>query len=195
MVALFDDLGKRISQAGQTAVQKTKEMTDIARNNSLISEEEKKVDNNYYQIGKLYFAIHKDNYENEFAGMITSIFESESKIKQYRKQIQDIKGVIFCEKCGAEIANNVAFCSSCGASISRAEYVMADNTELTKCGNCGAMVDKNVRFCTSCGKPMESISEEKSNSADISSNKCPNCGKNVAEGIVFCTECGSKIVM
>lgn len=52
-MAFFDDLGKKLSQAGQTAVQKTKEITDIARINGLISDEEKKVNNNYYQIGKI----------------------------------------------------------------------------------------------------------------------------------------------
>ena len=43
-MAFFDDLGKKISQAGQNAVQKTKEMTDIARINGMISDEEKKAE-------------------------------------------------------------------------------------------------------------------------------------------------------
>ena len=39
-MSFFDDLGKKLSQAGQTAVQKTKEMADVAKLNSAISDEE-----------------------------------------------------------------------------------------------------------------------------------------------------------
>ena len=152
-MAFFDDLGKKISQAGQTAVQKTKEMTDIARLNGATSDEEKKVNNNYFQIGKLYVAIHNTDYENDFAGMIAAIKESEIKIRDYRQQIQDIKGVVRCEKCGAEVASSVALCSSCGAPMPKQISVVTD-VNAVKCTGCGAMVSKNMRFCTSCGKPM-----------------------------------------
>ena len=55
------------------AMQKAKEMSDIAKLNSMISEEETKINNTYYQIGKLYVAMHSHDYEEEFAGMITTI--------------------------------------------------------------------------------------------------------------------------
>lgn len=205
-MAFFDDLGKKISQAGQTAVQKTKEMTDIARINGAISDEEKKVNNNYFQIGKLYVAMHTTDYENDFAGMIAAIKESEIKIRDYRQQIQDIKGVVRCEKCGAEVASNVAFCSSCGTPMPKQASAVLDENAV-KCTGCGAMVSKNMRFCTSCGKPMADIlqgevantaatakTEEKSEHVfEVQINKCPNCGVDVEPGLAFCTECGTKL--
>lgn len=199
-MAFFDDLGKKLSQAGQTAVQKTKEMTDIARINGMISDEEKKVNDNYYQIGKLYVAMHQTDFESDFAGMITAIRESETKIRDYKQQIQDIKGVVRCEKCGAEVASNVAFCSSCGAPMPKQD-MPANNGNLIKCTGCGAMVDKNMRFCTSCGKPTADIvnaandipTVTNESAAEPVANKCPNCGVAVAEGLAFCTECGTKL--
>ena len=157
-MAFLDGIGKKLSQAGQTAVQKTREMTDIARINGLISEEEKKVNNNYYQIGKLYVAKYQTNYESEFAGMISVIRDSEMKIKEYKQQIQTMRGVVRCEQCGAEVESGIAFCSSCGAPMPRLESEQP-NENLVKCSGCGTLVDRNMRFCVSCGKPMVDITQ------------------------------------
>lgn len=153
-MAFFDDLGKKISQAGQTAVQKTKEMTDVARINGLISDEEKRVNNNYYQIGRLYVSIHQSDYENEFEGMILAIRDSEAKIQEYKQQIQDIKGVVRCEKCGAEVASNVAFCSSCGNPMPTQAMAVVSDESIVKCANCGAELACGLTFCTECGTKL-----------------------------------------
>lgn len=197
-MAFFDDLGKKISQAGQTAVQKTKEMTDITRINGLISDEEKKVSINYYQIGKLYVAMHRNDFESDFNGMISAVCESEAKIRDYKQQIQDIKGVVHCEKCGAEIANGIAFCSSCGTPIQKQNKLHSNNPNLIRCTGCGVLIDKNMRFCTSCGKPIHDIT--KVNDLDSiqgksidNGRKCSKCGATVDQGLNFCTECGAKV--
>lgn len=197
-MAFFDDLGKKLSQAGQTAVQKTKEMTDIARINGLISDEEKKVNNNYYQIGKLYVAMHQSDFESDFGGMISTIRESEAKIRDYKQQIQDIKGVVRCEKCGAEVASNIAFCSSCGSPMPKKAQQPSNSANFIKCIGCGAMVDKNMRFCTSCGKPTMDITQTSETTPVAHTvvetiKKCPKCGVEVDKELAFCTECGTKI--
>ncbi len=194
-MAFFDDLGKKLSQAGQTAVQKTKEMTDIARLNGAISEQEKKVSDTYFEIGKLYVLKHPGDYDNDFAPMLAALKDSENKIKEYRQQIQDIKGVVRCEKCGAEIVNNVAFCSSCGAKAPVVSKVETNET-LVKCSGCGAMVDKNAKFCTVCGKVMpetSNVSELQGEHGELSNNNvCSVCGAEMAENVLFCTQCGNK---
>lgn len=188
-MAFFDDLGKKLSQAGQTAVQKTKEMTDIARINGAISEEEKRLFNTYYEIGKLYVALHLKDYEADFSSMIAALGESERKIKEYRQQIQAIKGVVRCEKCGAEVANNVAFCSSCGAKMT-ANVADESNENLVKCAGCGAMVDKDMKFCVACGKQMTDVMQNIETPKNVT--MCSNCGAEMAENTLFCTQCGNK---
>lgn len=182
-MAFLDDLGKKISQAGQNAVQKTKDMTETARIKSLISEEEKTLNNHYYRIGKLYVAKHLEDFESDFSDLISEVWKSETKIRDYRKQLQDIKGVIRCEKCGAEIANNINFCNSCGAPISKSAPVTDENS--IRCTSCGQVVSKDIKFCTFCGNPM---SEE-----SPLTRKCPNCGANITDELAFCTECGIKL--
>lgn len=80
-MAFWDNLSQKASETTVKAMQKAKEMSDIAKLNSMISEEETKINNTYYQIGKLYVAMHSHDYEEEFAGMITTIGEADEKLK------------------------------------------------------------------------------------------------------------------
>lgn len=198
-MAFFDDLGKKLSQAGQTAVQKTKDLTDIARLNGLISDEERQINSNHCQIGRLYVSLHQEDYESDFAAMVNAIQESERKISAYRQQIQDIKGVVRCEKCGAEVGSNVAFCSTCGAPMPKSAQVSINDDAALKCSGCGAVIDESMSFCTSCGKPTaDAVSQaEEPAPAEVpvaeAEKKCPNCGADVEDDAVFCTVCGTKL--
>lgn len=192
----FEKLGKSVTEVSQKTIAKTKELADTSKLNSMISEQEKIITNQYFQIGKLYVSIHKDNYEEDFAGMIATIAEADTKIREYKKQIQDIKGVQRCEKCGAEVSNGAAFCSACGATMPKIQTIASD--DYVKCENCGTAVKKGMRFCTACGKPMEAVSVisaeiEEVQTANSQESNCPNCGAKVEDDIAFCTECGTKL--
>lgn len=113
-MAFFNDLGKKLSQAGQATVQKTKELADVAKVNSMISDEEKRINQAYTEIGKLYFEHHANDSEEMFTALIQSIHEANGKIADLKNQAAEIKGVVKCEKCGAEVAKNAAFCGACG---------------------------------------------------------------------------------
>lgn len=196
-MAFFENLSKTVTGVGQKTIAKTKELADTSRLNSMISEEEKVITNQYFQIGKLYVSIHKDDFEDDFAGMIGAIAEAEAKIRDYKKQIQDIKGVQRCEKCGAEVPNGAAFCSSCGATMPKMQPPIS--ADYIKCGNCGTAVKRSMRFCTSCGKPMEEVNDASAvpvteQTVVVEQDKvCPNCGAKVEDGLAFCTECGTKL--
>ena len=193
-MAFFDKISKAVTETGQKTIAKTKEIADTSRLNSLINEEEKNLSSLYCQLGKLYFSIHKEDCKEEFVEMIKAIADAEAKINDCKKQLQDIKGVQCCEKCGAELSKDAAFCSSCGAPIPKIETV--DPADYVKCGNCGAMVKKGMRFCTACGKPLEPVSsvvtvaEDEPETLD---RVCSICGAKVDDSSIFCTECGNKL--
>ena len=201
-MAFFDGIGKKISLAGESAVSKGLALADVARLNSAVSEEEKKINNSYYKIGKLYVTLHPQDYDADFSALIGSIVSSQNKIDALKTQIQEIKGVTRCEKCGAEVANNVAFCSACGSPMPKINVVLDENH--MKCEGCGAIVDKNLRFCTSCGKPLvkpvQTVDQSgapvlpAASATDIgNSNVCPSCGAALRKDLKFCTACGFSL--
>lgn len=181
-MAFFDEIGKKLSLTGQMAVQKTKEMADVAKLNSNISDEEKKISNAFYQIGQLYVELHGEDFDPDFEVLITQLKESQSNIESLKKQIQDIRGVKRCTTCGAEIPNNATFCSSCGTAVVQQKAVDAAN--LIKCTNCGKMIEKEMRFCTFCG------SEVVAQQIQSNEKKCLFCGAVLESGVAFCTHCG-----
>ena len=198
-MALWENLSKKASETTAKAIQQAKIISETAKLNSQIADEESKINANYFQIGKLYASIHATDPEDCFTGMLNAIAESEKRVHELKTQIQQIKGIVRCEKCGAEVAKGVAFCSSCGASMPKTEEDAADTR--VKCASCGAMVEKGMRFCTACGKPMTipeqpiALEQPTVPEQSVASQKrtCPSCGEEMAEDLAFCTECGTKL--
>ena len=216
-MAFFDDLGKKLSQAGQSVVQKTQGMSEISRLNAIVSEAEKKIESSYLQIGKLYVAMHAADHEPDFDGMINTIREAEATIRESKEQIQLIKGLVKCEKCGTFVESSVAFCSTCGAAMPR--RLLDEST--VRCTACGQLVPKELRFCTACGKPMVDILQAIPTAAPIAvaeepvsqsvpeapiavetasavsnvppARFCTECGSLIEANAAFCSECGAKL--
>lgn len=90
-MAFFDEIGRKLTQTGHSAIKKATEMADVAKLNAAISEEEKKITNAYYQIGQTYVDTHKNNIEIEFEILVAQINDSIDKIADLKRQIQDLK--------------------------------------------------------------------------------------------------------
>ncbi len=187
-MAFMDDLNKMMSNAGK----RTREMADAAKMNSAIAEEEKKINALYYQAGKLYVALHPTDYEPEFGSVMAQIADVEAKLSNYRQQLMQIKGVIPCSQCGADVPRNSAFCPACGNAMPRTE----NGVELEKCASCNNYVAKGQRFCTYCGKPMATQAVVAPAAApqpeEAPIGFCSNCGSKLYAGSDFCTNCGAR---
>ena len=116
-MAFFDDLGKKLSKAGQSVMDKGKELADITKINLAISDEEKKLEEAYKKIGKLFVEKIGDRAEGDFAELVTVAKEADTKIDELRQQIKDIKGIAVCPKCGTQVQADAVFCNACGAKL------------------------------------------------------------------------------
>ncbi len=201
-MSTINNVGKKISQTGQNFVQKTKNVTESIKINSLITDEKKKIDNFYLQIGKKYYEIHKQTYEEQFETMIKEIDNAEKNIKEFECQLNVLKGVAICPNCGSELLSDSLFCYSCGA---RVDSLSTNNEENNISGNicnkCGAIIAPDKTFCTNCGNkiaPPESQAEKHypsvEQSVQINTIKCAICGKEISAEAEFCSGCGNKVV-
>jgi DNA-directed RNA polymerase subunit RPC12/RpoP len=220
-MGFLENIGRKVADAGQFTVQKTKDVSEVARLNSILTQTENEINNLYYQIGKLYVSMYGSDAEKDFEGMVASVVESEKKVQTIRKQIQDIKGIQKCEKCGADVPVTFSFGNSCGAPMPKTGKQIKLEDSI-KCPSCGALVNKNMRFCTKCGKilviptsptvesamdndvvennkawtleNMEAIVHEIMDEAPVESVRfCPECGTKITDDSIFCTECGTKL--
>lgn len=148
-MAFFDDISKKISQASQNAMGKTKDTADIVKLKKEISDEERRATNLYNELGRLYASIHYEDYEPVFNDLMIQLKDAVSNIEIRQAQIQNIKNVTTCSNCGAEIARECMFCSVCGAQ----KEARVDMVTL-RCASCGNAIDDGSRFCTYCGTPV-----------------------------------------
>ena len=87
------------------------------KHNELLSEEERKIDTAYEQIGKWYAEKHREDAEEDVKTWLDAIAASEARIKECRESIHQMKGVAICPSCGASVDADAAFCSACGQKM------------------------------------------------------------------------------
>ena len=156
-MAFFEQIGKKITNAGQSVAQQTKNFADVTQLNSAISESEKKISQIFLNIGQMYYEAHKHDLEAEYQENITEISNLYSEIAQNQEKIKQIKGVVKCPQCGANVPLNASFCNACGAKIER-DSVGETNGGIHKiCPVCHSAVDPEDSFCNHCGAKIENI--------------------------------------
>lgn len=122
-MAFFDDLGKVLAETGQTVVNKTKDLTELTRLSARVTDLQRKNDQLYKTIGKLYMEHYGDSPEDAFKGAVSSIKENQKKIAGYKEDIKQLKGIKKCSSCGADVSGSSQFCSKCGAKVEDTDVV------------------------------------------------------------------------
>jgi len=116
-MAFFDDVSKKLSEAGKSVANSTKNMAETAKLNSSISDERKKLTDLYQKLGEAYYVKYQENPDPEFAELVNGAKEAIDKIVTLREDLQKVKGIRLCPSCGAENPSNNTFCSKCGQKM------------------------------------------------------------------------------
>lgn len=189
-MAFFDEVGKKLTKAGQGVAQSTKNVATVAKLNSAISDEEKNINRQLLAIGQAYFDLHKDNPEEAMAEAVGSIIRSQEQIARCKEQVRQIKGMVNCPNCGAEVAYSAAFCNACGHQMPQhAPQPAAGNGSV--CSKCGARLGPTQKFCTTCGTPVAQPAPQPV--SQLAEKFCPCCNAKVAEGTTVCPVCGQPV--
>lgn len=122
-MGFFDDIkeklkpvGEKLSESGKKAVDKTKELAEIAKLTLSVNEEEKKISEMYAKIGREYVARSENDEDRILPEIIAEISESEKKVESLNERIRELKGETLCASCKAKMAEDAKFCPECGAS-------------------------------------------------------------------------------
>ncbi|HIY20461.1 MAG TPA: zinc ribbon domain-containing protein [Candidatus Flavonifractor merdigallinarum] len=148
-MSIFDQIGKKLSDAGQETATKAKNFAEVTRLNGMVSDLEKQIAKMFQDMGQSYYEHHQNDPNAEEQERITAIQNAYAEIARYQEQIKQIKGVERCPNCGAEVAIGSAFCNACGAKL------MAQPQPTGRaCPNCHAPVNSGDLFCNACGTRM-----------------------------------------
>lgn len=123
-MAFFDDLGKTLTQAGQAAAKKTKEVADLTKANAKIMDIRAKLDKAYAEVGRKYVELHPVADEDGMKEAVEAVYSLEDRLTVLQNELHDLKGTVRCRKCGAACDADATYCASCGAELSGNEVVV-----------------------------------------------------------------------
>ena len=157
-MAFFEQLGKRITDAGQGVAQQTKNFADVTRLNGAISDKEKKIAQLYEALGRTCYERHRDNPAPEYQELVGEISGLFDEIARHREEIKQIKGIVKCPNCGADVPRQAAFCNACGTKMAPETPPPAPGASPADgarvCPACGAPCPEGNLFCTKCGTKL-----------------------------------------
>lgn len=181
-MAILDEIDKKISQLGQNAIKKTKDMSESVKISAALREEEDKQTQLYRKIGEYIYENCQDTADGQIKIWCADIMASKAQMLQYKERLKMLKGAVICSNCGAAVSSDSVFCNACGARIEERKQEKVDTGQFSAgrtCPNCGISVGKEALFCISCGTKLVKgdIDEKKDSTQDI----CTECGETRSE--------------
>lgn len=123
-MAFFDELGKKLTQVGEAAAEKTKDVAEFTKIKAKSLDVSGKLDKAYIALAKRYLELHPAGDEEAMKLVVDAVYALEDQLKELEKQLQSLKGVVKCTECGAECPADAVFCSVCGAEIKKGEVII-----------------------------------------------------------------------
>ncbi|MCD8087159.1 MAG: zinc ribbon domain-containing protein [Oscillospiraceae bacterium] len=179
-MAFFDKVGRAFSATSQSAIQKTRELADIARLSGQITENNERISRLYAEIGAMYCKAHPADAEPAYARQVEAVLQMQRQNEEWNDQIQVLRGMTKCPQCGEYVAGNAPFCTACGCRLLPETAVV--------CPGCGAVIDGGALFCENCGTRLPERPSEGQHTQEV----CHLCGTVLEEGTLFCPNCGAR---
>ncbi|MDR0876254.1 MAG: zinc-ribbon domain-containing protein [Clostridiales Family XIII bacterium] len=191
-MSIFEDLTSKIAQTGQDVVQKTRDTGEVFQINRQISEEQKKAEKYFAQIGQIYYERFQQTADPVFSELIETLDGIYAQIRDYQTQIAQIKGpetevsanTTFCTKCGKALPAGAVFCSGCGNPVSSppAADPVPENSEPAP-----EPAAPETSAAAAVVPPVPPI-KPKEKKGKVS--ECPSCQTEITSEMLTCPNCG-----
>lgn len=88
---IFEKVGEELTSMAKELLNKSKEFTEVTKLYATIKKEEYKIKEQYKEIGAIYYKLHKQVYEPEFASAMGKIEASNAKIAEAKEELEKRK--------------------------------------------------------------------------------------------------------
>lgn len=159
IMAFWDELKAKVTVTSKKAVDKTKDLTEVAKLKLTIVDQGRKISASYEKIGRAYAEANVESDGKLLPEEFAAIDEANAKIAECTDRLRELKGLLICANCGKEISDDVKFCPACGTAVEKKVYegevIVEPVAEPKVCIKCGAALEKGAEFCTECGSKIE----------------------------------------
>ena len=113
---ILDKLQDVMIVAGREVESTAKKLTEKAKLKYEIHTREGYLNELYIELGKKYYTEHKDDAEedSEAGESFTEIDNLLDELRDLRAELEELKGVRHCERCGAQVPKDADYCNKCG---------------------------------------------------------------------------------
>ena len=119
-MSFFNNLKKNINTAANYTVQKTGEVTEIAKIRLDIRTQNVRLAKCFENIGRTYYKNMKENggaVSEELDACILEADGIKAEIALLRADLAKAQGCVICPACGAQISNKSVYCPLCGIKL------------------------------------------------------------------------------
>ena len=190
----FEKMTEMFAKNSKEFADKAKDYAEVAKLHTKINTANAKINDALITLGKAYYDAHKNDQETEFKDLFEEIHKAHRMIKKCQEEIQKIKNIKICEKCGEEVFADATYCSHCGAKLKNTVSKEKGSSEQTE------DVAEDIDFTAE--EDLSSVQEEKEEEASEHTDEpkseqnkqtCPSCGQELDAEAEFCTKCGSSM--
>ncbi|MBR1812582.1 MAG: zinc ribbon domain-containing protein [Lachnospiraceae bacterium] len=169
------DFFSRLTNAGKNVASKASDLTEQARLNARLSQEEAKKNKALGEIGRIFYEANKYAMGDEYLPYSSEVELAEKEIASIKDKLRILKGVRTCKNCGARIGRHDIYCSVCGTKndidLLGNDMDPFDEQPDRICPVCKTAVPVNVKFCPTCGERLDVMGKQsvfnKEKDADI----------------------------
>lgn len=118
-MGVFEDAVIKAKSAADYAGKKTGELVELSKLRISSTEIEKKIDNEYAELGKMVYKAAKEHadctdYVQEKAAVIDALFSEHAQLDCKISALRNLKK---CPDCTCENAQDAVYCSKCGKKL------------------------------------------------------------------------------